>query len=166
MSAVPLETEVDCEGAEESYAESYENSAENYEESSMENYEESYSESMEEVSDETVEEAEVGDSSTTEFESSTSSGTDPASSDLNAMFITVFVTVSGNSLTVSGSVSALNDDFSDLTLSFGGVFSGLTATIDSNGIFSASTSTTGSGGLGTIDLLQSGVSVEQQTLFV
>jgi hypothetical protein len=61
---------------------------------------------------------------------------------------------SGGAITVSGNVSSLSGDFSNLTLSFEGAFAGTTATIASDGSFSASVPSGTTGNVGFVNLLQ------------
>lgn len=61
---------------------------------------------------------------------------------------------SGGSVSVTGMISSLSGDFSNLTLSFEGAFAGVTATIASDGSFSTGVLAGSTGNVGFVNLLQ------------
>lgn len=150
-SAVPIETQ---ETAGESTDDSMSEYAEDY---MYESSDKSTEGTTTEVMDgSTVSEGE-GDSTVSGGDSTVSGGGGEGEGDSpDSWFSYVQTNTSGGSgsLSVTGMISSLSGDFSNLTLSFEGAFAGTTATIASDGSFSATVPSGSTGNVGFVNLLQ------------
>jgi len=144
LSAVPIESEETGDESTDAYMSEY---ADDFTYASSDEY-------IDETTEETPAEGE-GDSIVSGGDGEgTMSGGDGEGDSPDSWINYVQTINSGGSVSVTGMISSLSGDFSNLTLSFEGAFAGVTATIASDGSFSTGVLAGSTGNVGFVNLLQ------------
>jgi len=159
-SAVPIETEEATYESTDDYMSEY---ADDYMTESTDEYVDDYMpESTDEYMYETEESTTEAMSDSTPADNTTADSTMPGSDGPDAWFNYIQTSTSGGVITMSGMVSSSTGDYSNLSLSFEGSFTGVTATIASDGSFSASVPVGSTGLTGYVALMQTENGEESQ----
>lgn len=144
LSAVPIESEETGDESTDDYMSEY---SDDFTYASSDEY-------IDETTEETPAEGE-GDSTVSGGDGEdTVSGGDGEGDSPDSWINYVQTINSGGSVSVTGMISSLSGDFSNLTLSFEGAFAGVTATIASDGSFSTGVLAGSTGNVGFVNLLQ------------